>query len=271
MEERRSKARRTNLTMVEVREGDLCVQDQSSMEVVVTKKNKGSWSAEEDRLLKRCVEVYGEGNWHLVPIRSGLNRCRKSCRLRWLNYLKPNIKRGEFQADEVDLIIRLHKLLGNRWALIAGRLPGRTANDIKNYWNTHQITKTKQTKKKTITAAAAATAENESAGGGRTNEIRITKSNIIRPQPLTLTSAMCWKQPSTSTSTRTSTVRGSGSTSAISRTSTTARRQNNNGGEADVINGGGGISMWMQDLEKLLLDIQDDNAAAGPSHIETSG
>ncbi|KAI3913487.1 hypothetical protein MKW98_003966, partial [Papaver atlanticum] len=66
-----------------------------------------------------------------------LNRCRKSCRLRWLNYLKPNIERGEFEADEVDLITRMHKLLGNRWSLIAGRVPGRTANDIKNFYNTH--------------------------------------------------------------------------------------------------------------------------------------
>ncbi|CAJ1830689.1 unnamed protein product [Sphenostylis stenocarpa] len=67
----------------------------------------------------------------------GLKRCRKSCRLRWLNYLKPNIKRGDFSEDEVDLIIRLHKLLGNRWSLIAGRLPGRTSNDVKNYWSTY--------------------------------------------------------------------------------------------------------------------------------------
>ncbi|XP_030492843.2 transcription factor MYB1 [Cannabis sativa] len=98
---------------------------------------KGAWTREEDDLLRDCVDKYGEGKWHLVPLRAGLNRCRKSCRLRWLNYLKPDIKRGEFTADEVDLILRLHKLLGNRWSLIAGRIPGRTANDVKNYWNTH--------------------------------------------------------------------------------------------------------------------------------------
>nr|CAD1856952.1 transcription factor [Fragaria vesca]CAD1856953.1 transcription factor [Fragaria vesca] len=99
---------------------------------------KGAWTKEEDELLKQFIEIHGEGKWHHVPLKSGLNRCRKSCRLRWLNYLKPNIKRGEFAEDEVDLIIRLHKLLGNRWSLIAGRLPGRTANDVKNYWNTYQ-------------------------------------------------------------------------------------------------------------------------------------
>ncbi|KAG6742064.1 hypothetical protein POTOM_055348 [Populus tomentosa] len=100
---------------------------------------KGAWTEEEDILLRKCVEKYGEGRWHQFPSRAGLNRCRKSCRLRWLNYLKPDIKRGQFSVDEVDLIIRLHKLLGNRqvkmWSLIAGRLPGRTANDVKNYWN----------------------------------------------------------------------------------------------------------------------------------------
>ncbi|XP_058071375.1 transcription factor MYB1-like [Magnolia sinica] len=98
---------------------------------------KGAWAKEEDLLLRKCIEKYGEGKWYLVPQRTGLNRCRKSCRLRWFNYLSPNIKRGEFGADEIDLISRLHKLLGNRWTLIAGRIPGRTANDIKNFWNSH--------------------------------------------------------------------------------------------------------------------------------------
>ncbi|KAM1431161.1 hypothetical protein ACFX2I_047145 [Malus domestica] len=97
---------------------------------------KGAWTRDEDDLLRRCIETLGEGKWHQVPYKAGLNRCRKSCRLRWLNYLKPNIKRGDFTEDEVDLIVRLHKLLGNRWSLIAGRLPGRTSNDVKNYWNT---------------------------------------------------------------------------------------------------------------------------------------
>ncbi|XP_010062250.2 transcription factor MYB1 [Eucalyptus grandis] len=137
---------------------------------------KGAWTEEEDVLLKKCVEKYGEGNWHQVPCRAGLNRCRKSCRLRWLNYLKPNIKRGAFQEDEVDMIIRLHKLLGNRWSLIAGRLPGRTANDVKNYWNTHVAKKVDHHKSK------------EDNHPGKC----ATKVSVIRPRPWTFTKSSAW-------------------------------------------------------------------------------
>nr|AIS35929.1 MYB transcription factor 12 [Phalaenopsis equestris] len=97
---------------------------------------KGAWNAHEDKLLISCIQVHGEGSWKSVPQKAGLNRCGKSCRLRWLNYLRPNIKHGNFSEEEEDLIIRLHKLIGNRWSLIAGRIPGRTDNEIKNYWNT---------------------------------------------------------------------------------------------------------------------------------------
>ncbi|KAJ1255075.1 hypothetical protein BS78_K293700, partial [Paspalum vaginatum] len=78
-----------------------------------------------------------EGCWRSLPKAAGLLRCGKSCRLRWINYLRPDLKRGNFTEEEDELIIKLHGLLGNKWSLIAGRLPGRTDNEIKNYWNTH--------------------------------------------------------------------------------------------------------------------------------------
>ncbi|XWS70193.1 hypothetical protein CRYUN_Cryun03dG0027800 [Craigia yunnanensis] len=98
--------------------------------------NRGAWTALEDKILTAYIKAHGEGKWRNLPKKAGLKRCGKSCRLRWLNYLRPDIKRGNISHDEEELIIRLHNLLGNRWSLIAGRLPERTDNEIKNYSNT---------------------------------------------------------------------------------------------------------------------------------------
>ncbi|XP_047313004.1 transcription factor WER-like [Impatiens glandulifera] len=108
---------------------------------------KGLWMEEEDELLKQYVAKYGKGKWNRIAKTTDLKRCGKSCRLRWLNYLNPNVKRDTFADDEDDLIIRLHKLLGNRWSLIAGRIPGRTDNQVKNRWNTYLSKKVETTKK----------------------------------------------------------------------------------------------------------------------------
>ncbi|CAH8324103.1 unnamed protein product [Eruca vesicaria subsp. sativa] len=98
---------------------------------------KGPWTPEEDQKLLAYIEEHGHGSWRSLPQKAGLQRCGKSCRLRWTNYLRPDIKRGKFTVQEEQTIIQLHALLGNRWSAIATHLAKRTDNEIKNYWNTH--------------------------------------------------------------------------------------------------------------------------------------
>ncbi|WVZ57080.1 hypothetical protein U9M48_007516 [Paspalum notatum var. saurae] len=101
------------------------------------KLRRGLWSPEEDEKLMNHIAKYGHGCWSSVPKLAGLERCGKSCRLRWINYLRPDLKRGTFSQEEEDLIIHLHSLLGNKWSQIAAQLPGRTDNEVKNFWNSY--------------------------------------------------------------------------------------------------------------------------------------
>ncbi|XP_065861808.1 transcription factor MYB30-like [Euphorbia lathyris] len=105
---------------------------------------KGPWTSQEDNILISHIQKHGHTNWRALPKQAGLLRCGKSCRLRWINYLKPDIKRGNFTLQEEDTIFNLHQILGNRWSAIAAKLPGRTDNEIKNVWHTHLKKKLKR-------------------------------------------------------------------------------------------------------------------------------
>uniref|UniRef100_A0A804R7T8 MYB transcription factor n=1 Tax=Zea mays TaxID=4577 RepID=A0A804R7T8_MAIZE len=118
----------------------------SEEEVVAGELRRGPWTVEEDLLLVNYVAAHGEGRWNSLARSAGLRRTGKSCRLRWLNYLRPDLRRGNITPQEQLLILELHSRWGNRWSKIAQHLPGRTDNEIKNYWRTRVQKHAKQLK-----------------------------------------------------------------------------------------------------------------------------
>nr|DAD47714.1 TPA_asm: hypothetical protein HUJ06_017651 [Nelumbo nucifera] len=100
---------------------------------------KGPWMAEEDEILLDYVKKYGPRDWSSIRSKGLLPRTGKSCRLRWVNKLKPDLKTGcKFSVEEERVVIDLQAKFGNKWARIATYLPGRTDNDVKNFWSTRQ-------------------------------------------------------------------------------------------------------------------------------------
>ncbi|TKY54284.1 Transcription factor MYB108 [Spatholobus suberectus] len=107
---------------------------------------RGPWTIDEDLTLINYIATHGEGRWNTLALSAGLKRTGKSCRLRWLNYLRPDVRRGNITLEEQLLILELHSRWGNRWSKIAQYLPGRTDNEIKNYWRTRVQKHAKQLK-----------------------------------------------------------------------------------------------------------------------------
>ncbi|KAK8711491.1 hypothetical protein V6N13_146773 [Hibiscus sabdariffa] len=137
---------------------------------------RGRWTAEEDEILTNYIQTHGEGSWRSLPKNAGLLRCGKSCRLRWINYLRADLKRGNFTVEEEETIIKMHELLGNRWSLIASQLKGRTDNEIKNYWNSRLSRKIYRFRKPSRESLPVIM--NVRDGGSASNSYRPTDHNV---------------------------------------------------------------------------------------------
>ncbi|KAK4440838.1 Transcription factor [Sesamum alatum] len=123
---------------------------------------KGPWTEQEDVQLVFYVNLFGDRRWDFIAKVSGLKRTGKSCRLRWVNYLHPGLKRGKMTPHEERLVLELHSKWGNRWSRIARKIPGRTDNEIKNYWRTHMRKKAQERKKSTIVSPTSSSSSSSS-------------------------------------------------------------------------------------------------------------
>ncbi|XP_059668757.1 transcription factor MYB120-like [Cornus florida] len=145
---------------------------------------KGPWTPEEDAILIDYIKKNGHRNWNAVQRNSGLARCAKSCRLRWANHLRPDIKKGSFTPEEESIIVKMHAKHGNKWARMAAKLPGRTDNEIKNYWHT----RTKRRLKQGLPLYPEGIEDNNFMDNYSANNNRPTSSNMTPPTPSTPTS-----------------------------------------------------------------------------------
>ncbi|XP_058213546.1 transcription factor DUO1-like [Rhododendron vialii] len=133
---------------------------------------KGPWNAEEDEVLVRHVNKYGPRDWSSIRSKGLLQRTGKSCRLRWVNKLRPNLKNGmKFSAEEERMVIELQGQFGNKWARIASCLPGRTDNDVKNFWSSRQ-------KRLTRILRTPSTPRSSSSKLRTTNAVDVLQSNL---------------------------------------------------------------------------------------------
>ncbi|CAI0474990.1 unnamed protein product, partial [Linum tenue] len=141
------------------KEGKKMIQDET---------RKGPWTEQEDILLINFVHLFGDRRWDFIAKVSGLNRTGKSCRLRWVNYLHPGLKRGKMTPQEEKLVVELHAKWGNRWSRIARKLPGRTDNEIKNYWRTHMRKKAQERKRAATMSSPSSSSSNHSSSSHTT-------------------------------------------------------------------------------------------------------
>ncbi|KAL1558068.1 transcription factor MYB59-like isoform X1 [Salvia divinorum] len=142
---------------------------------------KGPWAEEEDVQLVFYVNLFGDRRWDFVAKVSGLKRTGKSCRLRWVNYLHPGLKRGKMTPNEERLVVELQSKWGNRWSRIARRLPGRTDNEIKNYWRTHMRKKAQERKKNKKVSSSSSSSSSISSSSSFSNSSSPSAPSSPRP------------------------------------------------------------------------------------------
>jgi hypothetical protein len=122
----------------------------------------------QDATLVDLVNKFGPKRWKLIATHLP-GRIAKQCRERWCHHLCPGIRKDPWTPEEDKTIIDAHRALGNRWAVMARLLPGRTDNSIKNRWNStikRTLQKEQNVAETLLGALALGVDASHAAGGG---------------------------------------------------------------------------------------------------------
>lgn len=138
-------------------------------------RRSASWTLEEDAKLVELVKkesstppsITASKTWSRVASQLN-NRTGKQCRERYLNQLKPGIRRDPWSSDEEAILRETHARIGNKWVAIAAHLPGRTDNCVKNHWNS--MLRKRQRREAALKAAQAEVAATLGKSQGTSNE-----------------------------------------------------------------------------------------------------
>lgn len=101
-----------------------------------------SWSKEDDMRLTEIMKKYkNPRDWEPIAKEHGMGKSAKECHERWIRYLKPGVRKGQWTDQEDAIVIEAVTTSSEqpftRWSDLAQRLPGRVGKQIRDRWVNH--------------------------------------------------------------------------------------------------------------------------------------
>ena len=101
-----------------------------------------SWSKDDDSRLAEIMKKYkNPRDWEPIAKEHGMGKSAKDCHERWIRYLKPGVRKGQWTDQEdaivIDAVQNSSEQPFTRWSDLAQRLPGRVGKQIRDRWVNH--------------------------------------------------------------------------------------------------------------------------------------
>lgn len=100
------------------------------------------WTKEEDKRLTDIMKKYKNArDWEPIAKEHNRGRTAKECHERWIRYLKPGVRKGQWTDHEDAIVMEVVENSTEqpftRWSDLAQRLPGRVGKQIRDRWVNH--------------------------------------------------------------------------------------------------------------------------------------